>query len=305
MFMRIILVTLFLSSLTLSAADLESHFDNLSDGQWLVWDVAIDPDSGWHCWGHRYNKPTSNTSRTLMLYLSQDDFNMATDNCDVELNDPIKRIANVSARESAQFIVKQLQQHPALADNDKLLHALALHRDPLAFSGLKAFFNDYASDKQQELINLFMTSYWERDGFNFVADQLTDGLSFSREKTLIFALSQSPVAEAQALVYQRARHGASREIRKEAIFWYSQFKSAGIADQLVELLATEKDQGLLEHIVFAIAQVKDGEGLDNLMRLIRTSKNDKVRQQALFWLAHSDEERAMPILEELLLGKGD
>ena len=305
MLKRIVLLSFFLSSLTLSAADLESHFDNLDEGQWLVWDIAIDPDTGWHCWGHGYNKTTSNSSRTLILYVSKHDFNMATDNCDVELDAPIKRIASVSVSDSAQFIVKQLQEHPALAENDKMLHALALHRDPQAFTGLKTFFNGHATEKQQELINLFMTTYWENDGFQFVADQLTDGLSFSREKTLIFALSQSPIAEARTLVYQRARHGTSRKIRKEAIFWYSQFKSTGIADQLVELLATEKDQGLLEHIVFAIAQVKDGEGLEKLMQLIRTSKNDKVRQQALFWLAHSDEERAMPILEELLLGKGD
>ena len=67
--------------------------------------------------------------------------------------------------------------------------------------------------------------------------------------------------------------------------------------QEMEKYASEE---LLSHCVFALSQLREGYGLEQLVTLIKSHPNAKVRKQAFFWLAHSDEDRAMPLLDELL-----
>ncbi len=291
-------------SLVITADTIQKAFGELDEQHWLTWQISIESNRGWYCWGHNYSKYSEGDSNRLTLYWRANEFNMASDNCTVDITEPVTALSSVDLEQSVRFIRHQLDAKQWTAsEKDKMLHALALHRHPSAFNALATYFAAGATNKQQELINLFMTTHWHQEGFDFVARQLNDKVDIKREKKLLFALSQSPIDEARGLVYQRAKQAQSRAVRKEAIFWYSQFKHSGIAEDLVKLLASEGDRKLAEHIVFAISQAKDGQGLDILSDLIRTSDDSHIRQKALFWLAHSDEDRAMPILEELLSAK--
>jgi HEAT repeat protein len=53
--------------------------------------------------------------------------------------------------------------------------------------------------------------------------------------------------------------------------------------------------------VFALSQLDDGEGIEPLLDLVRHGREDALRREALFWLAQSDDPRAMESLEALLL----
>ena len=52
--------------------------------------------------------------------------------------------------------------------------------------------------------------------------------------------------------------------------------------------------------MFALSQLEEG-GVDHLIRLLREGPSNEVRQKAFFWLAQSDDPRAMEYLEKVLL----
>jgi HEAT repeat protein len=92
-----------------------------------------------------------------------------------------------------------------------------------------------------------------------------------------------------------------RETRKAAIFWLGQAAGDRTAETLGDLATDdEAEVDLQEHAVFALSQLRDGEGVDRLMRIARDHRNAKVRKTAMFWLAQSDDPRAVALFEEIL-----
>jgi hypothetical protein len=94
--------------------------------------------------------------------------------------------------------------------------------------------------------------------------------------------------------------GAERQL----IFALSQSPGEGITDTLLseldKQLAAGSSNSLIEHTIFAISQTNDGDALKALVRLIKTAQVPVVQRKALFWLAHSDEAQALPIIESII-----
>jgi hypothetical protein len=120
------------------------------------------------------------------------------------------------------------------------------------------------------------------------------------------------------------------EVREDAIFWLGEARGRAGYEALRRLAAQENDEEILEavafglaespvpeagaalaelarghrsseeHAVFALSQLEEG-GVDHLIRLLREGPSNEVRQKALFWLAQSDDPRAMEFLEKVLL----
>jgi len=92
-----------------------------------------------------------------------------------------------------------------------------------------------------------------------------------------------------------------RDTRKAAIFWLGQ--TAG--DRAVQALGDLVDQGgadvdVQEQAVFALSQVRDGGGVEPLLEIARRHANPRIRKSAMFWLAQSEDPRAVALFEELL-----
>jgi hypothetical protein len=121
-------------------------------------------------------------------------------------------------------------------------------------------------------------------------------------KKLVFPATLADSVEVWPRLVTMARErDLPRETRKSAIFWLGQ--AAG--DKAVGALGDLARQGgddvdVQEHAVFALSQLKDGGGVDALLEIARGHENAKVRKSAMFWLAQSEDPRAVTLFEELL-----
>lgn len=70
---------------------------------------------------------------------------------------------------------------------------------------------------------------------------------------------------------------------------------------LLDTVAAEKDEKVLEQAIFAISQLPRSEATRILLDLVQDPEQPReIRRQAMFWLAHSDDEEGLAALEELL-----
>jgi hypothetical protein len=91
------------------------------------------------------------------------------------------------------------------------------------------------------------------------------------------------------------------ERRRTAIFWLGQAAGAVVARALDSIAADDQgDRELRKHAVFALSQRSAEEGVPALIRIARTNPDPELRKTALFWLAQSDDPRALDLFEEIL-----
>ena len=92
-----------------------------------------------------------------------------------------------------------------------------------------------------------------------------------------------------------------RNTRTNAVFWLGQLAeepaTAGLNDLVGE---SDLDREVREQAVFALSQRPNKEGVPSLIRIVRTNRDPEIRKKALFWLAQSQDPRALDLIEELL-----
>ncbi len=92
--------------------------------------------------------------------------------------------------------------------------------------------------------------------------------------------------------------------RKSAVFWLGQAAGAAATAGLTEVV--DDDAGDIEvrkTAVFALSQRPANEGVPALIEIARNNPNPTLRKQAFFWLAQSEDPRALALFEEVLAGK--
>jgi hypothetical protein len=121
-----------------------------------------------------------------------------------------------------------------------------------------------------------------------------------REKlTFVYYLQKSEPAIERMI--HMARNDKSRDVREQAIFWLGQLAGAKIADELEDIVENDPEIEIKKQAVFALSQMDTPDSIDRLMKIARTNESPTVRKQALFWLSQSSDERAVELLEEILL----
>ena len=92
-----------------------------------------------------------------------------------------------------------------------------------------------------------------------------------------------------------------RNTRTNAVFWLGQLAeepaTAGLKDLIGE---NDLDREVREQAVFALSQRPNKEGVPSLIQIVRTNRDPELRKKALFWLAQSNDPRALDLIEELL-----
>jgi hypothetical protein len=99
--------------------------------------------------------------------------------------------------------------------------------------------------------------------------------------------------------------GLEHGTREAAIHWLGREAAASAASALDGMVRdpTESDE-IRDAAVFALAQLPDERAVPLLIEVVRTSDSARVRSRALFWLAEFDDPRALALFEEILLGPG-
>jgi HEAT repeat protein len=121
-------------------------------------------------------------------------------------------------------------------------------------------------------------------------------------RDLIFpaTIADSVVVWPRLLEIARNR-ALARETRRNAIFWLGQAAGDKAMAGLVALVdETPGETDVQEQAVFALSQLRSGGGVDALLEIARAHRNPRVRKSAMFWLAQSDDPRAVKLFEDIL-----
>ncbi len=91
---------------------------------------------------------------------------------------------------------------------------------------------------------------------------------------------------------------------KSAVFWLGQASGEAATAGLTELVDEESgDLEVRKTAVFALSQRPAAEGVPALIEIARGSASPTLRKQAFFWLAQSEDPRALSLFEEVLSGR--
>jgi HEAT repeats len=91
------------------------------------------------------------------------------------------------------------------------------------------------------------------------------------------------------------------ERRRHAIFWLGQATSSAVTGALDSIAGDGRaDLEVRKQAVFALSQRSGSEGIPALIRVVRTNRDPEIRRSALFWLAQSEDPRAIDLFEDLL-----
>lgn len=93
-------------------------------------------------------------------------------------------------------------------------------------------------------------------------------------------------------------HRGRRDLRGQALFWLAQTQDPRAAGWIGDVIADDTDRDIREEAVFALSQLDGSVPL--LVRLLRETDRPDVRRHALFWLAQSDDPRALDELDAIL-----
>ena len=139
------------------------------------------------------------------------------------------------------------------------------------------------------------------------ADLLLDAARTGDERgarglLLAAAIAGDAVIWPELLELARDRALASR-VREAALHWLGRQAAREAVDALGGIVRdrTEEDR-IREAAVFALAQLPGDQGVPLLIDVVRTSDDARVVNRALFWLADSEDPRALALFEEILTG---
>ncbi|MEL7296978.1 MAG: hypothetical protein AAGJ86_04900 [Pseudomonadota bacterium] len=108
--------------------------------------------------------------------------------------------------------------------------------------------------------------------------------------------------EAFQVLRQRTQAGDTLEQRKQAVFWLAQSRVTKARDDLMSLMRSGSERELRKHAVFSYSQSIAPDRDAVLIDLIEDqSLAHEERKNALFWLAHSDSREAFDYLQAVLL----
>ncbi len=122
------------------------------------------------------------------------------------------------------------------------------------------------------------------------------------KKSLIHSIfinaNEAPAIE---FLIKLAKTEPDRETRQQALFWLGRKageRTLGVLRDAVE--GTDADTEVQKHAVFVISRRPKDEAVPLLIKIARTHAKPQVREQAVFWLGRTGDERALKFFEELL-----
>jgi hypothetical protein len=180
------------------------------------------------------------------------------------------------------------------------LYALGLHRSIEASGRLYALAKEPGGDLAGEAI-FWLGEARGTDGFEALKRLLTELPDGDSRREINFALTQNGTQPAIDLLSGISRTDRDPEQRGNALFWLAEEFPDAAEELLLGAIAREQDDEVLEQAVFAISQLPADASTRMLLKLARDDQQPReVRRQALFWLANSDDDKAVAALAELL-----
>jgi hypothetical protein len=225
---------------------------------WVSWDVpAVDGAPAWCCfnWNDRiggaktckldghsnnYGSQDHQTTDTVTVYARTaagrlDRVRVFAASCPVEAKTPIQELSDVTADDSARWLLTQMRAEPLAED---ALAALAMHRGDFAHDSLIDLGNSNKAADTRSKAWFWLAMTGAADAETPISAALRKDPDDQVREQAVFALSQLPDERAtRALIATAEDRSLSREQRKRAVFWLSQSESPAALAYLDKVLA--------------------------------------------------------------------
>ena len=207
-------------------------------------------------------------------------------------------IGSVDANASLNWLAN-IARDGKQAARDSALYAAALHESPQATQLLHDF---AAADSGLSEEAVFWLGETRGAGGYKALDALLRELPHGDTRQHVnFALAQNNSPEAFDRLVDISRNDADPEQRSNALFWLAEEFPEQAEPLLLDALASESDEEVLEQAVFAVSQLPGRQSTRILLALAQDPDQPReIRRQAMFWLANSDDDEALAALEDLL-----
>lgn len=220
--------------------------------------------------------------------------------CAVTSRRDIVDLGVIEPAESLAWLEERVMSSPVGSD---ALAAIAVHRDPAA---LRFLLDIAASGPAMELRKDAI--FWMAQGrISESASELERMMARDQDPEIrrhaAFSLSQSGAPNRGEALIRQGREDEDPEVRSQAWFWLAQTGLNGTEKEIQWAIANDPEDDVREEAVFALSQLPEERGIDALFAVLRDRDlHREIREQALFWLAQSDSDRAFAYLDELLAG---
>jgi len=184
---------------------------------------------------------------------------------------------------------------------DKAVFALSQHRSARASTMLRDLAQrDDAPVKLREQAIFWIGQRRTPENVELLMSLYTRVSNRELKDKVIFSLSQSRSNVSDKWLMDLAVNTAEPiELRKQALFWAGQSRSASSAS-IGQLYDRIGDQEMKEQAIFVLAQKKDSGAIDKLIDIAKNDRDRDMRSKAIFWLGQSRDPRAIKLLEEII-----
>jgi hypothetical protein len=310
------------------AKDLQQRLDALAPGEWLDYEVPMQPGVHAPCciewsgtrpqdaacrldrdtWnsGHRDSDPVAPDGARLRVLLRRDAtgfdrIRAIGGSCPLDVaGEHVVSMGSIEPERSVALLAD------ALADADRRVRhdavaAIAHHAGAAADAALRHGADSSRPRGLRRDAVFWLARNRGEAGFRSVRALLDDEGDDEIRRHAVFAIGISPAPSAQGELRRIARGDLSAELRGEAVFWLAQQDDAQTEEIVFAMLETDQSEDLREKAIFALSQLPPARAVPALRRLVDPGEPREVRRRALFWLAQVDDDDAvLPVFDRLL-----
>ena len=229
--------------------------------------------------------------------------------CSVKAATPITEIQNVSADDSARWLVGLTKLRGSGSfmqgeSGDNLLAALAMHRGQLAQDSLASQARGDASSEMRKKAVFWLALLRGTPGADIATSVMFGDKDADVRKHSAFAITQSKSPRVAADLIRLGNTDQDRDVRAQAWFWLAHTGAASSEEAIVAAAKKDSDDHVREQAIFALSQLPDERATRALIAAVEDrSLSREQRKRAMFWLAQSESKGAQTYLENVLVGK--
>jgi hypothetical protein len=291
-----------------------------AEGQWLAFSIPVL--EGTHspcCWkgnwtnvtgesgcslgkkhqsyGTRSNSPTTENVIVLSEITNSrvQEVRVVGESCPIQgQGAKVTWLGNVDEKSGLDWLASEARS------DDSTLYALGLHRSDATNDYLYQMAIEKDGEVSEEAI-FWLGEARGESGLKELTRLLKELPSGDTRRHINFAVSQNDADGAADLLQKTSESDRDSEQRSDALFWLAQEYPQRAESILLDVINNEQNEDVLEQAVFAISQLPEDRSSKILMDLATDSQSPReVRRQAIFWLANSDDDKAVAALADLL-----
>jgi hypothetical protein len=296
---------------------------------WVSWEVpAVENAPAWCCWnrGDRaapqkicrldeksdgYGTRDSATTDAVKVYAhvtggKMDRLQALAASCPVETTTPINQLDNVTAEDSARWLIARanLDGADAATGNrigESALAGLAMHRGNLARDALIGLARGDTRTETRKRAIFWLAILRGAEGAEITSSVMFNDKDVEVRKHAAFAMTQTKSPRAAPDLIRQGNTDKVGDVRAQAWFWLAHMGAPEAEAAIGAALRKDPDEHVREHAIFALSQLPD----ERATRALIAAAEDQVlsreqRKRAVFWLAQSESTSAQAYLERVL-----